>query len=132
MSENKDFVILDNLNKNYFTELEHSVPHIQQTLFNLQNEYYKLWKNAITANTSLYKEFLTDSGLNFPKGTLDIVKSGCEEVLKFRSVCNKLAISNIKSVKNTTKTWNDNAESFADMNRKIMHYWFSAFTPKKS
>lgn len=132
MSENKDFEILDNLNKKYFTELEHSVPHIQQTLFDLQNECYKTWRNTITANTSLYKEFLTDSGLNFPKGAQDIVESMSEEALKFRSVYNKLAISNIESIKNSAKTWNDNAETFADLNRKIMHYWLSAFSPKRN
>ena len=41
MSESKDFEILDKSNNKYFTELEHSVPHIQQTLFDLQNECYK-------------------------------------------------------------------------------------------
>jgi len=104
MSENKDFEILDKLNNKYFTELESSVPHIQQTLFDLQNECYKTWRNAITANTSLYKEFLSDSGLNFPKSAQDIVESVSEEALKFRTVYNKLAISNIESIKNTTKT----------------------------
>ncbi len=132
MSENKYFEILDKLNNKYFTELETSVPHIQQTLFDLQNECYKTWRNTITANTSLYKEFLSDSGLNFPKSARDIVESMSEEALKFRSAYNKLAISNIESIKNTAKTWNDNAETFADLNRKIMHYWLSAFSPKRN
>ena len=132
MSENKDFEILDKLNNKYFTELESSVPHIQQTLFDLQNECYKTWRNTITANTSLYKEFLTDSGLNFPKSAQDIVESVSEEVLKFRTVYNKLAISNIESIKNTAKTWNENAEEFTNLNRKIMRYWLSAFSPKRN
>ena len=132
MSENKDFEILDKLNNKYFTELESSVPHIQQTLFDLQNECYKTWRNTITANTSLYKEFLTDSGLNFPKSAQDIVESVSEEALKFRNVYNKLAISNIESIKNTAKTWNENAEEFTNLNRKIMRYWLSAFSPKRN
>ena len=132
MSENKDFEILDTLNNKYFIELENSVPHIQQTLFDLQNECYKTWRNAITANTSLYKEFLTDSGLNFPKSAQDIVESVSEEALKLRNVYNKLAISNIESIKNTAKTWNENAEGFTELNRKIMHNWLSAFTQKRN
>jgi hypothetical protein len=132
MSENKDFEILDTLNNKYFIELENSVPHIQQTLFDLQNECYKTWRNTITANTSLYKEFLSDSGLNFPKSAQDIVESMSEEALKFRTVYNKLAISNIESIKNIAKTWNENAEGFTDLNRKIMHYWLSAFSPKRN
>ena len=90
MSENKDFKILDKLNNKYFIELESSVPHMQQTLFDLQNECYKTWRNIITANTSLYKEFLFYSGLNFPKNGQDIVESMSEEALKFRIIYNKL------------------------------------------
>jgi hypothetical protein len=85
MSENKDFEILDKLNNKYFTELETSVPHIQQTLFDLQNEFYKTWRNAITANTTLYKEFLNNSGSAFPKSAQDLVENVSEEALKFRS-----------------------------------------------
>ena len=132
MSENKDFEILDKLNNKYFTELETSVPHIQQTLFDLQNEFYKTWRNAITANTTLYKEFLNNSGSAFPKSAQDLVENVSEEALKFRSIYNKLTISNIESIKNTSKTWNDNAETFVDLNRKIMHYWLSVFSSKRN
>ena len=132
MSENKDFEILDKLNNKYFTELETSVPHVQQTLFDLQNEFYKTWRNTITANTTLYKEFLNNSGSTFPKSAQDLVENVSEEALKFRSIYNKLAISNIESIKNTSKTWNDNAETFVDLNRKIMHYWLSVFSSKRN
>lgn len=132
MSENKDFEILDKLNNKYFTELETSVPHIQQTLFDLQNEFYKTWRNAITANTTLYKEFLNNSGSTFPKSAQDLVENVSEEALKVRSMYNKFTISNIESIKNTSKTWNDNAETFVDLNRKIMHYWLSVFSSKRN
>ena len=136
MTENKnseEFHLLDELNKKYFIELEHSVPHIQQTLFDLQNEYYKTWKKIVTANTALYKEFLSNSGYNFmsSKAAKDIFENMSDEALKFRALWNKFTISNIESVKNNAKTWNDNADAFADLNRKIMHYWLSAFSPKK-
>ncbi len=137
MTENKnseDFHLLDQLNKKYFTELEHSVPHIQQTLFDLQNEYYKTWKNTVTANTSLYKEFLNTSEYDFmsSKTAKDIFENMSKEALKFREVCNKSTISNIESVKNNAKTWNDNADTFTELNRKIMHYWLSSFSPKRN
>ena len=132
MTETSNFDVLDEINKKYFTELEHWVPHIQQTLFDLQNEFYKSWRNTVTANTSLYKEFINTSGFEMPKATNDILKSMSEEGLKYREVCNKLAISNIESVKNSAKTWNDNADSFVELNRKIMHFWLSAFSPKRN
>ena len=55
-----------------------------------------------------------------------------EETTKYRTVCNKLVISNIEYVKNTAKTWNDNADAFVELNRKIMHYWLSTFSPNRS
>jgi len=137
MTENKnseEFHLLDELNKKYFTELEHSVPHIQQTLFDLQNEYYKTWRKTVTANTSLYKEFLSNSGYDFmsSKTAKDIFKNVSDEALKFRELWNKFTISNIESVKNNAKTWNDNADTFTELNRKIMHYWLSAFSSKRN
>lgn len=132
MAENSNFDVLDDINKKYFTELEHWVPHIQQTLFDLQNEFYKSWRNTVTANTSLYKEFISTSGFEIPNTTNDILKNMSEEGLKYREVCNKLAISNIESIKNSAKTWNDNADSFVELNRKIMHFWLSAFSPKRN
>jgi len=137
MTENKnleDFHLLDELNKKYFTELEHSVPHIQHTLFDLQNEFYKTWRNTVTANTSLYKEFLSDSGYDFmsSKAAKDIFKNVSDEALKYRELWNKFTISNIESVKKNAKTYNDNAGAFVDLNRKIMHYWLSAFSPKRN
>ena len=132
MTENNSFDVLDEINKKYFTELEHWVPHIQQTLFDLQNEFYKSWRNTVTANTSLYKEYINTSEFEMPNATNDILKSMSEEGLKYREVCNKLAISNIESVKNSVNTWNDNADTFVELNRKIMHFWLSAFSPKRN
>jgi len=137
MTENKkseDFHLLDELNKKYFAELEHSVPHIQQTLFDLQNEYYKTWKNTVTANTSLFKEFLSNSGYDFmsSKDAKDIFENMSEEALKFRALWNKFTVSNIENAKNNAKTLNDNAGAFVDLNRKIFHYWLSAFATKRN
>lgn len=132
MSKNQDSNIFEEINKKYFTELEHTVPHIQQTLFDLQNECYKSWRHAVDSNTSLYTEFLSSSGYKFPKAAKDILNTMGEETTKYRTVCNKLVISNIEYVKNTAKTWNDNADAFVELNRKIMHYWLSTFSPNRS
>ncbi|MGY5151110.1 MAG: hypothetical protein ACW9XA_02450 [Candidatus Nitrosopumilus sp. bin_6a] len=132
MSENHDSNIFEEINKKYFTELEHTVPHIQQTLFDLQNECYKSWRHAVDSNTSLYTEFLSSSGYKFPKAAKDILNTMGEETTKYRTVCNKFTISNIEYAKNVTKTWNDNADAFVELNRKIMHYWISAFSLKRN
>jgi len=138
MSENKEskgnFEIVEQINKKYFTELELSVPHLQQSLFDLQNECYKTWKNSVTANIEFQKEFLSTSGFNYviPDTAKTILENMSEEAVKYRGYCNKITIANIESTKKNVKTLNDSAELFIDLNRKIMHYWVSAFFPKRN
>jgi len=128
-----DSDVIDHVAQKYFLEIEHSVPHMQQVLFDFQNECYKTWKNAINSNISLHKEFLDQSGLDntVSDATKSLVAIVGEEALKYRAYCKKIAITNIESAKQNAKTLNDNTELFADMNRKMMHYWMSAFFPKR-
>jgi hypothetical protein len=136
MSENqeiKDSIeIVEQITKKYFLEIEHSIPHVQQTLFDLQNESYKTWKNVVDANVSLQKEFLVKTGFNYviPDSAKSIIENTLREAVKYRELANKITISNIESTKNNFKSWNDNAETFVDLNRKIMNYCASALLPK--
>lgn len=127
--ENNDFELFENINKKYFLELEQNVPHIQQTLFDLQNEYYKLWKNYMTSQLSLQKEFFKKSEFNypFPDVSKDIIRNMSDETIKFRSILHKLTVINIEQTKNYAKTLNDNSETFFDLNKKIMENWISIF-----
>ena len=136
MNENKDmqdhFNVVEQICKKYFTEIENSVPHIQQVLFDLQNESYKTWKNVVNGNISLQKEFIENSKFNFtvPDYLITLVENMNEETVEYRSLYNKTLISTIESGKKNIKTWNDNADVFMDLNRKIMHFWLSAFNQK--
>ena len=136
MTENKEpqgeFTIIEQVNKKYFTEIESSVLHFQQTLFDLQNECYKSWKNAVKANVSLQKEFAEKSGYNFalPKTAQTILEDIGDEITQYRLASNQIAIKTIESGKKNVKTWNDNANTFVDLNRKIMDYWLTVFIPK--
>ena len=125
--------VIDKVAKKYFLEIEHSVPHMQQVLFDFQNECYKTWKNVISANISLHKEFLDRSGLDYAAtdAAKSLVENVSEEALKYRAYCKKIAIANIGTAKQNAKTLNDNAELFTDLNRKMMQFWMSTFLPKR-
>ncbi|MEX0862035.1 hypothetical protein [Nitrosopumilus sp.] len=135
MSESRetkgDFEV-EQIAKKYFSEIEHAVPHIQQSIFDLQNESYKTWKNAVDANILLQKEFLTKTGFNYviPDSAKSILENMLREAVKFRELSNKITVSSIESIKNNFKSWNNNAESFVDLNRNIMNYWTSTLLPK--
>ena len=128
----KSVILIERLSKKYFLEIEHTIPHLQQTLFDFQNEFYKTWKNSINANISLQKEFITKSGFNskLPDSIQKMIDSLNTENYKFRSLYNKTLIKSIETGKENIKIWNDNATTFVDLNQKIMQYWMSAFTIK--
>ena len=128
-SQNADFELFEKITNKYFLELEQNVPHIQQTLFDLQNEYYKLWKNYLTSQLSLHKEFFTKSGFDYslPTPAKEIIENMSEETIKFRSILHKMTIANIEQGKNYAKTLNDNSNTFVDLNRKIVDNWISMF-----
>ena len=124
--------VIDKIAKKYFSEIEHSVPHMQQILFDLQNECYKTWKNAVNANISLNKELLDNSGIDYEisDAMRSLVGTVGEEALRYREYCRKIAIANIGFAKQNVKTFNDNAEMFTDLNRNTMNFWMSSFSPK--
>lgn len=128
-----DSDVVDRVAKKYFLEIETSVPHMQQVLFDYQNECYKTWKNVISANISLHKEFLEKSGLDsgVTNAAKSLVENVSEEALRYRAYSKKIAIANIGTAKQNVKTLNDNAELFTDFNRKMMRYWMSAFSSKR-
>ena len=128
-SQNDNFELFEKINQKYFLEIEQNVPHIQQTLFDLQNEYYKLWKNYVNSQLSLQKEFFNKTGLDhsFPDTAKDIIENMSDETIKFRSLLHKMTVTNIEQNKNYAKTLNDNSKTFVDMNRKLMDNWISMF-----
>lgn len=120
------FDVLEQIYKKYFSEIENSVPHIQQVLFDFQNESYKTWKTAVNANISLQKEIMNNSKFHcpLPESFKTLIENLSEESVKYRSLCNKIIIAAIESGKKNAKTWNDNADVFIDLNRKILRFWF--------
>ncbi len=126
-----DSDLIDRFAKKYFSEIEHSVLHVQQVLFDLQNEYYKGWKNSVNSNILLYKDFVDASkyGPDLSDAAKSLFEKYAEDALRFRTLYKKLTISNIESMKQNAKIINENAESIANMNRKNMNRWMSAFFP---
>ena len=129
-----NFQLMDKITTQNFLEIEHKIPHFQQILFDLQNEYYKIWKNSINSNLQLFKECMSKSGFDYslPSSMTSIVSDVHDEATKYRDVCNKIGVSVIESSKKNAKTWNDNAKIFDEMNKKIMKFWMPSFVTPSS
>jgi len=128
-----NFAAFQQSSNKYFADVENSIQRYQQATSDLQDEYIKAWKNVVNANISLQKEFANKTGFNsnLPEATRNIIENITESVIKTRSVRDQIAVATIGVAKKNIKAWNDNANTFADLNRNIMQSWLSAFTPKR-
>ena len=69
---------------------------------------------------------------NIPEATLKVIHDTTEEFVKAASIQNQVALATIDATQQNIKTFNDNAKSFADLNRNILQSWISAFTTKNN
>jgi len=128
-----NFTAFQQSSNKYFADIENSKQRYQQATSDLQDEYIKAWKNLVNANISLQKEFANKTGFNsnLPEATQNVIENITESVIKTRSVRDQIAVATIETAKKNIKAWNDNANTFADLNRNIMQSWLSACTPKR-
>ena len=129
----EDFLMIVEKNISlYFVEIENSVPHFQQTLFDLQNECFKAWKNVVSINMSLQKGFVSKTGnaICIPRETQIIIDVVNGEFAKIRSKQNKTIIVSIESMKKNVMAYNNSLNIFGDLNQSMMNYWISMFAPK--
>ena len=128
-----NFAAFQQSSNKYFADIENSKQRYQQATSDLQDEYIKAWKNVVNANISLQKEFANKTGFNsnLPEATQNVIENITESVIKTRSVRDQIAVATIETAKKNIKAWNDNANTFADLNRNIMQSWISVFTPKR-
>ena len=126
-------VFKQNIDK-YFDEVEKTTPQYLQSITNLQQEYTAAWKNAIESVISLQQEFATKAGINtnIPAVVVKLINDTTEEMIKARTVQNKVVLAAIDTTKQNVKTFNDNAKAFAELNENVLQSWISACTPTRN
>ena len=125
MSGDDNLDVFERIARKYFAELEQSVPHMQQTLFDLQNEYYKMWKGCVTSQISLQRDALGMSGLGYP-AMWGMLEGMADEAARFRMALHRMAVAGIEQGIDYAKALNDNAEAMADANKRIAKTWFAS------
>jgi hypothetical protein len=118
----------------YFENIEQAVPRYYQSITNVQQEYLHACENAIDSVIALQKEFVNKSGLNtnVPEATLKVIRDLSEEVVKAFTLQNQVILAAIDASHQNIKAFNDNAKSFADVNKNIVQSWISTFTQKNN
>lgn len=132
--ETKDnFAIYQQNADKYFNQVERSVPDYFHALTDLQEEFIHAWRNVFRVNLSLLREFTTKSGFatTMPEASQKIIRDMTDDYLKTRSASEQVGIATIETTEKNIKTFNDNTNAFADLNREIMQSWIALCTPTK-
>ena len=116
----------------FFTSVKQSVPQYHQSITNVQQEYLQAFENMVDSSITIQKEFAKKSGItaNIPEAALKAIRDTTEEFVKAASIQNQVALATIDATQQNIKTFNDNAKSFAELNKNIMQSWISAFTTR--
>jgi hypothetical protein len=124
-------VCQENVDK-LFSGIRQSVPQYHQSITNVQQEYLQAYENVIDSTITLQKEYVKKTGIvdNNPEATLKVIHNTTEEFVKAASIQNQITLATIDATQQNIKTFNDNAKSFADLNKNILQSWISAFTTK--
>ena len=117
-----------------FSGIKQSVPQYHQSITNVQQEYLQAYENIVDSTITLQKEYAKKAGIatNIPEATLKVIHDTTEEFVKAASIQNQVVLATIDATQQNIKTFNDNAKSFADLNRNILQSWISAFTTKNN
>ena len=117
-----------------FSGIRHSVPQYHQSITNVQQEYLQTYENIVDSTITLQKEYAKKAGIatNIPQTTLKVIHDTTEEFVKATSIQNQITLATIDATQQNIKTFNDNAKSFADLNRNILQSWIHAFTTKNN
>ena len=128
------FAVYDENVDKYFDNVEKSIPKYSQAIEEAQQEYLQTCENVTKATLSLQKEFLKKTGwsTNVPDATQKVFQETNDAFVKARSVRDQAILATIDTAKQNIKTWNDNAKTFADLNRNILQSWLSIFTVCKT
>ena len=115
-----------------FNGIKQSVPQYHQSITNVQQEYLQAYENVVDSAITLQKEYVKKAGIaaNIPEATLKVFNDTAEEFVKAASIQNQVTLATIDATQQNIKTFNDNAKSFADLNRNILKSWISVFTTK--
>ena len=116
----------------FFNGIRTSVPQYHQAITNVQQEFIQAYANIADSAVSLQKEYAKKAGIatNIPETTIKVIQDTTEEIVKATSIQNQVTLATIDAAQQNIKTFNDNANSFAELNRNSLQSWISVFSTK--
>lgn len=128
IQENKDsnttnfFSIWKESIDSYYAGLEKTIPQYLQSMTNLYQEYSKTWNAALDSFIGIEEEIVSKGGmkLELPTSAIKTSNEANREIQKAIDFQNKVTIASIDSSCRGLKTYHDNIDSLANLNRAIV------------
>ena len=117
----------------FFDDCEKSVSQYHQSVGNLQREYLESCRKIVESAISSQQEFANRSGINpgVPEAAQKITNDVIEAANKSFTIQNKAAQAATNTAIQNIKAFNDNAKTFAELNRSVAQLWVPAWTSKQ-
>ena len=116
----------------YFENIAKQTPQYFQSVTHLQDECMKTCEKTITASVSMQQEFAKKSGMKteIPNSVKTAVVDANKQIVQVSTTNNQLFKTTIDATVQNIKTFNENVDAFAGLNKNIIHSWMTPFTQK--
>ena len=133
--EAKDvFGVYEENTRNAFLTIRKEVPKFHQAITDLQQQYVQTCENTIKTGLTVHRGFANKTGIipNIPDIALTAIKNTNMEINKACSLQTQMIQTSLDATKQNIQTFNENAKSFADLNKNIIHSWMNVFRPTRN
>ena len=116
----------------YFENISKITPQYFQSITHLQEECMKSCEKTINASVAMSQEFAKKTGITteIPSAAKTAIIDTNKQIVQASNVQNQFMKTTIDSTVQNIKTFNDNVNAFADLNKNIIQSWVNPFTQK--
>jgi len=116
----------------YFENISKTTPQYFQAITHLQEESFKACEKTINASVTMAQEFAKKTGITteIPSAAKTAIVDTNKQIVQASTVQNQIVKTTIDATVQNIKTFNDNVNAFADLNKNIIQSWITPFTQK--
>ncbi|BDQ30098.1 MAG: hypothetical protein K5798_01290 [Nitrosopumilus sp.] len=116
----------------YFENISKIIPQYFQAMTQLQEECMKTCEKTINASVSVQQEFAKKTGIisDVPDATKTAIIDTNKQIVQASTVNNQLVKTTIDATVQNIKTFNDNINAFAELNKNTIQSWINPITQK--
>ena len=117
-----------------FESVTKNTPQYFQATTHFQEECMKAAQKSFDAAITMQQEFAQKSGLStdIPSAAKTVIVDSSKQIIQASMIQNQIVKTVIDATTQNIKSFNDNVEAFADLNKNIVQSWITPFTPTKN